>query len=100
MIFKTDIPIKVKHLVIDINWNNNFIFESMDCQHSLDAKEHIKVDCIRCKFDKQEFWLEKTLSEINPTEESKEKNETFTLSKIIVVRGKYDDCIAIQKEFS
>lgn len=29
-----------------------------------------------------------------------QKKEEYTLSKITVIRGKYDDCIGIQKEYS
>lgn len=82
----------------------HFIFEDMPCNHTQGAKEHEKVHCDKCKYDKREAWLESTLeaqdaNETTTYKDDKGKTITATLSKITVVRGSYDDVIGIQKEF-
>jgi len=99
------IPNHIKSKVKDKDWSLDFIFEDMPCSHTQGAKEHEKVNCDKCKFDKREAWLEQTLEAQDPNEKTTYKNEqgktiTATLSKITVVRGSYDDCIGITKEYS
>lgn len=91
-----DIPTHIKGKVSDKNWNDVFIFEQMPCMHKADAVEFEKIDCDKCNFDKRETWLEDTLTK----QDVNEKQGIKTLSKIIVIRGRFDDCIGIQKEFS
>lgn len=101
MTFLTEIPNNIKSKVLDKDWSLNFKFEDMPCNHPIDAKDFLKVNCEKCNYDERETWLETTLSNQSLTEKIKEKDGTErTLSKIIVLRGRYDDCMGIQKEFS
>jgi len=98
------IPDKIKSKVKDKDWNLDFIFEDMNCNHTQGAKEYERVHCDKCKFDKREVWLEQTLEAQDPNEKTSFKDDkgktiTQTLSKITVIRGIYDDVIGIQKEF-
>jgi nitrate reductase beta subunit len=100
IIFKTEIPKKIKSLVSDLDWNNEFIFEDMDCEHAPEAKEHVKVDCQKCQFDKRELWLENHLDKLTGEETIKDKdNKIHKISKLIVIRGRYNDCIGVQTEY-
>jgi len=95
-----EIPNKIKGIVQDLNWNDNFIFENMDCNHTPEAKEHLKVDCQKCEFDKREIWLEEKLNSMTGEETIKDReNKIHKISKITVVRGKYNDCIGINYEY-
>lgn len=101
MTFSEYIPQHIKSKVEDKNWSLTFKFEEIPCSHDIHAKEYEKVDCQKCKFDERETWLENTLTnqDANQTVKDKDGNDK-TLSKITVVRGKFDDCIGIQKEFN
>lgn len=99
------IPNHIKNKVQDIDWSNDFIFEVMPCTHKQDAKEYEKVNCNKCNFDKREQWLENTLEKQEDKEtitvvNDQKKSITKTLAKITVMRGKFDDCIGIQKDFA
>lgn len=99
-----EIPNKIQSICKDKNWSLDFIFESIPCDHTQDAKEYEKLSCIKCNCDKREAWLEQILEKQNPDEKVNsidiEGNPTIiTLKKITVVRGLFDDCIGIQKEF-
>lgn len=99
-----EIPNHIKSKVTDKDWSLDFIFEDMMCTHTQGAKEYEKVNCDKCKFDKREAWLEQTLDKQDVNEKTSFKDDkgqtvTQTLSKITVIRGTYDDCIGIQKEF-
>jgi len=98
------IPNHIKSKVKDKNWELDFIFEDMNCNHTQGAKEYEKLSCDKCKFDKREVWLEQTLQAQDPNEKTTYKDDkgktiTATLSKITVIRGTYDDVIGITKEF-
>lgn len=94
------IPTKIKNLVIDKNWNDTFIFEEMECEHSPNIKEHVKVNCNKCNYDKREVWLETILDNITGKETYIDKNnKSHTISKIKIIRGVYDDVIGIEKEY-
>ena len=94
------IPDQIKDKVKDIDWSKNFIFEDMPCDHDPEAKDHVKINCDKCNFDKRELWLENALTKQNKDEKTKDdKGNILTLNKITVIRGKFDDCIGIQKEF-
>ena len=101
MIFLDKIPDKIKSKVEDKEWSLIFKFEEMCCSHPINAKEFEKVNCEKCLFDERETWLETTLTNQDNKENTKDKDgNDKTLSKIIIIRGRYDDCIGIQKEFS
>ena len=85
----TSIPNKIKDKVIDIDWNKTFKFETMD---------NSNPDVINSKT--QEAWLEDELTKQDPSEELIVKGKTYKLSKITVLRGRYDDCIGTNKEFT
>ena len=98
------IPAKIKDKVIDLDWSKEFTFESMPCQHEPNAAKHIIKNCEVCQFKEREIWLETVLTNIEPLEKFTNTDlagvKTLkTLHKIIVVRGKFDDCVGIQREY-
>lgn len=96
-----EIPKHIGKLVTDIDWNKDFIFEDMSCEHAPLAKEHVKVDCQKCQYDKREIWIEEKLNKMTGKETMIDLDKKIkTISRIIIHRGKYDDCIAIQTEFN
>lgn len=102
--FMTEIPSKIRDKVVDKNWSETFIFEDMPCNHKPNAKEHEKINCLKCQYDKRELWLESELTRIQGTETTNALNPskaetTYTINKIIVIRGVSDDVIGIQKEW-
>lgn len=98
--FMTEIPTKIKGKVEDKNWSETFIFEEMPCNHDPNAKQHIKVNCEKCNYDKREFWLEDELKKMQGNETTTDMNgNTKTLDKIIVKRGRMDDCIGIERAY-
>ena len=93
------IPDHVKSIVEDKNWNEIFIFEEMTCNHSQNAKKFEKVNCLKCNFDERETWLETELTNQNLNQQITIENIPKKLKKIKVLRGSYDDCIGIEKEW-
>jgi len=98
------IPNHIKSKVKDKDWSLDFVFESLPCSHTQGATHYEKSVCERCKYDQREAWLENSLekqdiNEKHQYQDADGKTITATLSKIIVVRGSYDDVIGIEKEF-
>lgn len=100
MEFLTEIPAKIKSKVVDKNWNDTFLFEEMPCNHDPNAKEHVKVDCEKCNYDKREIWLEQELTKMTGNETIlNAQGIPITLFKITVNRGRYDDVMGIAREY-
>lgn len=99
--FLTAVPNKIKSKVTDMDWSLTFKFEEMPCNHPENAAEHIKADCPKCQFDSRELWLENHLNTLTGQETTLDKDgNPKQLQKIIVLRGRYDDCMGIQTEWS
>jgi hypothetical protein len=95
------IPSHVSNKVEDKNWSEIFIFEDMLCNHTHNAKEYEKIDCVKCQCEKKEKWLENELINFdnNKTIENTLTKKLEKPIKIKVIRGKFDDCIGIQTEW-
>ena len=91
------IPSKISNIVKDKEWSETFIFESMECSHSDTASKSDKVDCLRCNCDSREIWLEDLLTTADLKETLIVGKKTQILKEIIVIRGKFDDCIGVEK---
>lgn len=90
------IPQHIKSKVIDKDWSQTLIFELIPCTHKSDAAEFEKVDCLKCKIDTSEKWLESYLTAIKPNKTIEIDGKTLALTSMRVVRGKFDDCIGVE----
>lgn len=104
MSFLNEIPPHIKSKVIDKDWNEIFTFEEMVCNHLPDVKKHIIANCEICQYKNREKWIEDSLTnqKVDETIKYVDKSgieQTKTLSRITVHRGKYDDVIGIEKQF-
>lgn|GEM_PF-4082000 len=81
------------------------VFESINHTHSENTNQLDIKNCTKCAFESREQWLENTLQKQDANEKLNyfdpilKKSVTKTLTKITVIRGKFDDCIGIQKDF-
>lgn len=93
------IPAKAGGKVIDKDWSEVFAFEQFpDCQHSNKKQEIDCVDCVE-KLYAREKWLENYLQNIDKEVIlDLDGNIIGGVSKVKVVRGRYDDCIGIITE--
>lgn len=96
--YMDSIPSKIASKVQDKDWSETFVFEEMPCNHDPNSKEYKKVDCEKCNFDNAELSLEEFLNKLDGTEKTQILDidgvpKNHTLSKIIVQRGRFDDCI-------
>ena len=95
------IPAQIAAKVEDKDWALTFIFENMPCSHPPTAAEFEKIDCLKCKIDVAEKWIEQTLTDTTGTETTKDKmGNILNLQKIVVMRGKYDDVIGLEWNWS
>jgi hypothetical protein len=94
------IPLEAVGKVIDIDWSKVFTFEEFpDCQHTNKKDEINCTDCVE-KLYSREKWLEQTLSKFDDLPHARDENgkDLGPITKVRVIRGKYQDCIGIITE--
>ena len=93
-----EIPAHIKAKVNDIDWNKTFIFEEIPIHVHTTSFE--RVQCSSCKYRERELGIEELLTKIKSNESVTSKGIVRTLSSITIIRGTFDDCIGIQKEYN
>jgi len=100
---KKPIPQTLKNKLIDPRFGKEHAFEGIKHSHS-DRSRLNMINCARCQYDQREIECENLIDSLNGNEEMVIKKQgqpdkDVTLSKLKIVRGRFDDFVGFQWEW-